>query len=67
MIRSLLVLLGVGVVGIAALGIFFSVLVPLTALAIKVILLLAVGYLILRLVRPDLADDIRDRARGTGS
>lgn len=66
MIRSLLVLLTVGVVGVAALGIVTSLVVPLAALAIKILVVLLVGYLILRLVRPDVADDLRDRMRTRG-
>lgn len=61
MIRSLLILLVVGVLGLAVLGVLFSVLVPLAVLAIKVALVLLLGYFILRLVRPDLAEKYRSR------
>ncbi len=64
MIRSLLVLMAVGVVGMAVLGVVFSLVFPLAALALKVFLVLLVGYFILRLVRPDLAEDIRTRLGG---
>ena len=67
MIRSLFTLLAVGLVGIATLGIVFSLVLPLAGLALKILLVLAVGYLVLRLVRPDLADDVKNRMRGNGS
>jgi len=68
MIRSLLVLLVVGVLGLAVLGILFSVMVPLAILAIKVAVVLLLGYFILRLVRPDLAEKYRSRLQdGWGS
>lgn len=66
MIRSLLVLMAVGVVGMAVLSVIFSLLFPLAALALKVFLVLLVGYFILRLVRPDVADDLRTRLGGQG-
>lgn len=64
MIRSLLILLAVGLVGMAVIGVVFSMLVPLLMLALKVALVLAVGYLILRLVRPDLADECKRKLEG---
>lgn len=67
MLRSLVVLLTVGLVGMAVAGIVFSLVVPLAALAIKILLVLLVGYLILRLLRPDVADEIRDRMRGNSA
>ena len=63
MIKGLLVLFAVGVAGLAAAGLVFSVVVPLAALAIKILLVLLVGYLILRLVRPDVADDVKERMK----
>jgi len=66
MIRSVLVLLLVGVLGLAVLGVLFSVLVPLAVLAIKVALVLLLGYFILRLVRPDLAEKYRSRLQNGG-
>lgn len=65
MIRGLLVLFAVGIAGLAAVGIVFSMVVPLAALALKILLILLVGYLVLRLVRPDVADDIKSRMKGS--
>lgn len=64
MIRSLLILLAVGLVGLAVIGVVFSMLVPLLMLALKVGLVLVVGYLVLRLVRPDLADEVKRKLEG---
>lgn len=61
MIRSVLVLLVVGVLGLAVLGVLFSVMLPLAVLAIKIAVVLLLGYFILRLVRPDLAEKYRSR------
>lgn len=63
MLKSLLVLFTAGVVGLAVVGLVFSLAAPIIALAIKVLLVLVVGYLVLRLVRPDLADDVRRKVR----
>ena len=64
MIRSLLILLAVGLVGMAAIGVVFSMLVPLLVFALKVGLVLVVGYFVLRLVRPDLADECKRKLEG---
>lgn len=64
MIRSLLILLAVGLIGMAVVGVVFSMLVPLLMLALKVGLVLVVGYLILRLIRPDLADECKRKLEG---
>ncbi len=66
MIRSLLILLAVGLVGMAVIGVVFSMLVPLLVLAVKVGLVLVVGYFVLRLVRPDLADECKRKLEGRG-
>lgn len=66
MIRSLLILLAVGLVGMAVIGVVFSMLVPLLVLAAKVGLVLVVGYFVLRLVRPDLADECKRKLEGRG-
>lgn len=63
MLKTLLVLFTAGVVGMAVVSLALAVAVPLLTLVLKVLLVLAVGYLVLRLVRPDLADDLRRRAR----
>lgn len=64
MIRSILILLAVGLVGLAAIGIVFSMLVPLLMFALKVGLVLVVGYFVLRLVKPELAEKCRRRLEG---
>lgn len=64
MIRSLLILLAVGLVGLAVVGVVFSMLVPLLMLALKVGLVMVVGYLLLRLIRPDLADECKRKLEG---
>ncbi len=61
MIRSLLVLFAVGVGGVFALGLLAAIVGPLLALAIKIAFILFVGYLILRLIRPDKAEEMRNR------
>ena len=61
MLKSLLVLFTAGLVGMAVLGFALAVAAPLLAVVIKIALVLAIGYLVLRLVRPDLADDVRRR------
>ncbi len=66
MLRSLLVLLTVGLVGMAVTGFIFSLLMPLAALAVKIGVILLVGYLILRLVKPDMADSLRDKVTNRG-
>jgi hypothetical protein len=66
MLRSLLVLLTVGLVGMAVTGFVFSLLMPLAALAVKIGVVLLVGYLILRLVKPDMADSLRDKVTHRG-
>lgn len=67
MIRSILILLAVGFVGLIALGLVLSlavtVLFPLLVILLKLALIAAAGYLILRLVRPDLADECRAELR----
>lgn len=63
MLKTLLVLFTAGLVGMAVVSLALAVAVPLLTLVLKVLLVLAVGYLVLRLVRPDLADDLRRRAR----
>lgn len=66
MIRSLLILLAVGLIGMAVVGVVFSMLVPLLMLALKVGLVLVVGYLLLRLIRPDLAEECKRKLEGRG-
>jgi len=63
MIRSLLVLFAVGVGGMFALGLLTAIVGPLLMLAIKIAFILAIGYLILRLIRPDKAEEMRNRLK----
>ncbi len=65
MIKGLLVLFAVGIAGLAAVGLVFSFVVPLAALALKILFILLIGYLVLRLVRPDVADDLKSRMKGS--
>lgn len=65
MLRALFVLLAVGLTGMVAVGLLFSMVIPLAGLAIKIVFVLLLGYLILRLIRPDLADDVKSRLRGS--
>lgn len=64
MIRSLLMLAVVGLVGLAVAGIVFSVMVPLLVFAVKVAAVLLAGYVVLKLVRPDLAEECRRKIQG---
>jgi hypothetical protein len=64
MIRALLVLMTVGVVGVAVTGVVFSLVLPLVLLAIKIAFFCAIAYVILRMVKPDLADDLKERCCG---
>ena len=52
MIRAIVTLLVLGFVGMAVLSLLFGLLMPLLALALKVGLVLVVGYLLLRVVSP---------------
>lgn len=61
MIRSLLVLFAVGVGGVFAIGLVTALIGPLLALAIKIAFILFIGYLILRLIRPEKAEEMRNR------
>lgn len=63
MIRSIFYLLVLGLVGMAVLSIVFGALMPLIALAIKVAIVLGLGYLVLRIVSPKKATEVRDRLR----
>lgn len=64
MIRALLTLLFVGFMGFVALGIVTSLAAPLLVLAVKIAVVLFVGYLILKLVNPKKADEIRSNLGG---
>ena len=63
MIRAIVTLLILGFVGIAVLGLLFGLLIPLLAIALKVGLVLLVGYFILRVVSPKDAEKVREKLR----
>ncbi len=67
MIRALVVVMTVGVVGVAVTGVVFSLVLPLVLLAVKIAFFCAVAYLVLRLARPELADELRERCCGRKS
>lgn len=64
MFRSLLVLAVAGIVALALAGVVFSVLVPILVFGLKIAAVLLVGYFVLKLVRPDLAEECREKLRG---
>jgi hypothetical protein len=65
MARAIGSLLVMGLLGMFVLSLLFTVLIPLLAIAIKVALVLVVGYFILRFVSPNDAERIRDKFRKT--
>lgn len=67
MLRSILVLLTVGFVGIAVSGIVFGLLLPLVMVALKIAFFVLIGYLILRLVKPEMADNLKRCCTGKES
>jgi hypothetical protein len=64
MTRAIVTLLVLGLVGMTVLSLLFGVLMPLLVIAIKVALVLVVGYFILRLVSPSDAEKVRDKLNG---
>ena len=63
MIRAIVTLLILGFVGMVVLSVLFGLLVPLLAVALKVGLVLLIGYLILRIVSPSDAEKVREKLR----
>ena len=61
MARAIITLLVLGLVGMTVLSLLFGVLMPLLIIAVKVALVLVVGYWILRLVSPSDAEKVRDK------
>ena len=61
MARAIVTLLVLGLVGMTVLSLLFGVLMPLLIIAVKVALVLVVGYGILRLVSPSDAEKVRDK------
>ena len=64
MTRAIVTLLVLGLVGMTVLSLLFGVLMQLLVIAIKVALVLVVGYFILRLVSPSDAEKVRDKLNG---
>ena len=64
MLRPLFVMLTVGVVGMAAASLIFSLVIPIVILALKIGMFVIVGYFILRLVKPEMADNLRNKVKG---
>jgi len=67
MLKSLLVLLTVGFVGVAVSGIVFGLLWPLLMVALKITFFVLIGYLILKVVKPDLANNLKNCCSSNGS
>jgi hypothetical protein len=65
MFRSLLLLFAVGVGGFVALGLVTAIVAPLLGLAIKIAFIVLIGYLILRLIKPDKAEEMRKRFKSS--
>jgi len=63
MIRAIVTLLILGFVGMAVLSLLFGLLIPLLAIALKVALVLLIGYFVLRLVSPKDAERVREKLR----
>ena len=63
-LRAIVTLLVLGLVGMTVLSLLFGVLMPLLVIAVKVALVLVVGYFILRLVSPSDAAKVRDKLNG---
>lgn len=63
MIRAIVTLLVLGFVGMVVLSLLFGLLVPLLAIALKVGLVLVIGYFVLRLVSPKDAEKVREKLR----
>lgn len=63
MLRAIITLLILGFVGMAVLSLLFGLLVPLLAIALKVGLVLVVGYFLLRVVSPAKAEKVREKLR----
>ena len=63
MIRAIVMLLVLGFMGMVVLSLLFGLLVPLLAIALKVGLVLLIGYFVLRLVSPKDAEKVREKLR----
>lgn len=65
MFRGFLVVATAGAVGFAVTGVVFAFVLPLVFLALKVAFFCMVVYLVLRMVKPDLAENLKERCCGT--
>ncbi len=63
MIRALITLAVIGFAGVIAISLIFSLLTPLVLWAVKIAVMLLVGYFILKLISPKTADDVRSKIR----
>lgn len=63
MIRALLTLAVVGFVGVIAISLIFALLTPLVLWAVKIAVMLLIGYFILKLISPKTADEVRSKIR----
>jgi len=63
MIRAIITLLILGFVGMVVLSLLFGLLIPLLAIALKVGLVLLIGYFVLRIVSPKDAEKVREKLR----
>ncbi|MBT8478761.1 MAG: hypothetical protein KJO06_07590 [Gemmatimonadetes bacterium] len=63
MIRAIVTLLILGFMGMVVLSLLFGLLMPLLAIALKVGLVLLIGYLVLRIVSPKDAEKVREKLR----
>jgi len=63
MIRAIVTLLILGFVGMVVLSLLFGLLIPLLAIALKVALVLLIGYFVLRIVSPKDAERVREKLR----
>lgn len=63
MLRAIVTLLVLGLVGMTVLSLLFGILMPLLLLALKVALVLVIGYFVLRLVSPKDAEKVREKIR----
>lgn len=63
MIRAIITLLILGFVGMVVVSLLFGLLLPLLAIALKVGLVLLIGYFVLRIVSPKDAEKVREKLR----
>lgn len=64
MIRALLVMTAVGILALAAAGIVLGLLFPVVVFLLKLAFLAVIGWFVLRLVKPELAEEYRKRLFG---